>query len=637
MRTRGPDNRFEVRLGRIRSHSGHERVTGFLKKVGRRGGRSRLRSGRTQSRTNAASFQRRVMVKVSIVRMEGRGIGAQRQHLKYIQRDSAAPGDERGGLYDRDGREVDIKAFEAGGKDDRHQFRIIVSPEDSTRMSDLSGFTRDLMSEMKKDLGTKLEWVAADHYDTGQPHTHIVVRGKREDGTDLVMSKDYVSRGIRMRAQELVEIELGPVPQIEGRERFARMVRQHRLTALDRQMMRGASDGVIDVSAPARRGQVWRRQLERARLKYLEGMGLADGLGKGRWQLSSGAPETLKRMGERGDIIKTMHRAMANRGERRIDASSFYDPSAETAKPVTGKILMTGVGDDVADRGYMVLDTLEGKTAYVDIGPTSRLETLAKHQIVTVIPPSQEPRSSDITIARIADGNDGRYAPSLHMADDPSARPEFVEAHVRRLESLRRAGHATRHKDGSWSIPSDYLARAGSYERSAALSRPVQIESRSSLMLREMKSAIGATWLDEQLMDDSGARRTAGFGAEVETAKVARRQFLVQQGFLSDVSAEITQTTLDELANKDLSEAGRSLHERYGKSYSIAPTSGQLRGTYRGAIERPSGKFAIIERSKDFTLVPWREVLERAHGKSVSGLIRGKSISWRFGKDLGIS
>ncbi len=637
MRTRGPDNRFEVRLGRIRSHSGHERVTGFLKKVGRRGGRSRLRSGRTQSRTNAASFQRRVMVKVSIVRMEGRGIGAQRQHLKYIQRDSAAPGDERGGLYDRDGREVDIKAFEAGGKDDRHQFRIIVSPEDSTRMSDLSGFTRDLMSEMKKDLGTKLEWVAADHYDTGQPHTHIVVRGKREDGTDLVMSKDYVSRGIRMRAQELVEIELGPVPQIEGRERFARMVRQHRLTALDRQMMRGASDGVIDVSAPARRGQVWRRQLERARLKYLEGMGLADGLGKGRWQLSSGAPETLKRMGERGDIIKTMHRAMANRGERRIDASSFYDPSAETAKPVTGRILMTGVGDDVADRGYMVLDTLEGKTAYVDIGPTSRLETLAKHQIVTVIPPSQEPRSSDITIARIADGNDGRYAPSLHMADDPSARPEFVEAHVRRLESLRRAGHATRHKDGSWSIPSDYLARAGSYERSAALSRPVQIESRSSLMLREMKSAIGATWLDEQLMDDSGARRTAGFGAEVETAKVARRQFLVQQGFLSDVSAEITQTTLDELANKDLSEAGRSLHERYGKSYSIAPTSGQLRGTYRGAIERPSGKFAIIERSKDFTLVPWREVLERAHGKSVSGLIRGKSISWRFGKDLGIS
>jgi len=88
MRTHGPENRFEVRLGRMRSPSGHERVTGFLKKVSRRGGRSRVRSGRTQRRTSAASFQRRVMVKVSIVRMEGRGIGAQRQHLKYIQRDT---------------------------------------------------------------------------------------------------------------------------------------------------------------------------------------------------------------------------------------------------------------------------------------------------------------------------------------------------------------------------------------------------------------------------------------------------------------------------------------------------------------------------------------------------------------------
>lgn len=637
MVTRGPENRFEVRLGRMRSPPGHERVTGFLKKVGRRSGRMRMRSGRTQRRTSTASFQRRVMVKVSIVRMEGRGIGAQRQHLKYIQRDSAAPSDERGGLYDRDGREVDVKAFDAGGKDDRHQFRIIVSPEDSTRLSDLSGFTRDLMSEMEKDLGTKLEWVAADHYDTGQPHTHIVVRGKREDGTDLVMPKDYVSRGIRMRAQELVEIELGPVPQIEGRERFARMVRQHRLTALDRQMMRGASDGMIDVSAPARRGQVWRRQLERSRLKYLEGLGLADSLGKGRWQLVDGAPETLKRMGERGDIIKTMHRSMANRGERRIDASSFYDPSAETAKPITGKILMTGVGDDVADRGYMVLDTLDGKTAYVDIGPTARLDDLAKHQIVTVIPPGQEPRTSDITIAGIADANNGRYAPSLHMVADPTARPEFVEAHVRRLEALRRAGHATRHKDGSWSIPPDYLDRAGRYERSAALSRPVQIETRSSMRLTDMKTAIGATWLDEQLMADSGASRALGFGAEVEGAKSARRLFLVQQGILHDASDRVTQNTLDELTNKDLREAGKSLSDKFGKPYSIPPISGRLQGTYRGAVERSSGKFAIIERSKDFTLVPWRDVLERAQGKSVSGLIRGKSISWRFGKGLGIS
>ena len=637
MSARDTDNRFEVRLGRIRSASGQERVTGFLKSVGRRGTRRTGGSGRSQQRSVTMAFQRRVMVKVSIVRMDGRGIGAQRQHLKYIQRDSAAQGEERGTLYDRNGRDVDVKAFEDGGKDDRHQFRIIVSPEDSTRMSDLSGFTRDLMQQMETDLGTKLDWVAADHYDTGQPHTHIVIRGKRDDATDLVMPKDYVSHGIRMRAQELVEIELGPVPQIEGRNRMAAMVRSARLTEIDKGIMRPTESGVIDLSSPARRGQLWWRQLERARLKHLSGMGLAEPLGKGRWKIREDAPETLKRMGERGDIIKTMHRAMKDRGLRRVDASSFYDPSVENVKPITGRILLKGVGDDVSGRAFIVLDTLEGKSAYVDIGSPDRLEDFSKDQIVTVVPPSQSPRSSDYTIEAIAQKNNGRYSPSLHMEKDPKARPEYVQAHVRRLEALRRAGHVTRHKDGSWTLPADYLERAGRYERASALSRPVQIDATSRLSLKQMETAVGATWLDKDMRDSPDAQYNQGFGQEVDVASAKRVQFLFKRGVLAKVSDPVTDETLEVLTKRDLEAAGKSLSTNLGKAYRAAPNSGRLSGHYRGAIERPSGKFAIIERSKEFTLVPWREVLERAQGKSVSGLIRGQAISWRYGKGIGIS
>ncbi|MBV9562501.1 MAG: hypothetical protein JOY90_18975 [Bradyrhizobium sp.] len=36
-------------------------------------------------------------------------------------------------------------------------------------------FLRDLMRQMEEDLGTKLDWVAADHFNTGHPHSHIVV------------------------------------------------------------------------------------------------------------------------------------------------------------------------------------------------------------------------------------------------------------------------------------------------------------------------------------------------------------------------------------------------------------------------------------------------------------------------------
>ncbi|MEX6634035.1 DUF3363 domain-containing protein [Hyphococcus lacteus] len=486
-------------------------------------------------------------------------------------------------------------------------------------------------------LGTKLDWVAADHYDTGQPHTHLVIRGKRDDGTDLIIPKDYVSKGIRKRAQELVTIELGPVREIEGRTRMARMVQRQRLTQIDRRLFGSARDGIVDVSAPVRKGQVWRKQLDRARLKFLEKTGLAEPLGKGRWRIQENAEPTLKRMGERGDIIQTMHRAMAGRDQRLIDGTSLYDPGADGAKPVTGKILSQGVGDDVADRAYLIIDDLDGKSRYINLGSSDRLTEFKPDMIVTVEPASREPRSSDGTIDKIAAKNGGRYSELLHMKADGSARPEFVAAHVRRLEALKRAGHVTRNSDGSWTIPSDYLTQAGEYERASALSQPVGISPHSSLSLKQMETAIGATWLDQSLVDGKANTLARGFGGEVERAKVVRRSFLFKSGILKNKSTQFTKAHLIELERRDLVNAGQDLARELGKPYAASPASGQIRGIYAKAVDRPSGKYAVIERAKDFTLVPWRDVLERQSGKSVSGLLRGKTISWSFGRGRGVT
>lgn len=634
------DNHFEVKLGRIRSASGEKRVAGFLKQVGRnasRGTAGRRPGGGGRQRQSSSQFYRRVIVKISIVKMEGRGAAAQRLHLKYIERDSATPDGERGNLYSEQGKDVETKSFAERGVDDRHQFRVIVSPEDAAELADLKAFTRDLAKQIETDLGTKLDWVAADHYDTGQPHTHLVIRGKRDDRTDLVIPKDYVSKGIRERAQGLVTIELGPVPEIDGRTRMARMVQQQRLTQIDRRLFRSAQDGIVDASAPVRKGQVWRKQLDRARLKSLEKMGLAEPLGKGRWRIQENAEPTLKRMGERGDIIKTMHRSMAGRGQRLIDGISLYDPGDDGAKPVTGKILSQGVGDDVADRSYLIIDDLDGKSRYVNLGPSDRLAEFKPGMIVTVEPARHEPRSSDRTIDKIAANNGGRYSDLLHMKADGSARPEFVAAHVRRLEALRRAGHVARHSDGSWTIPSDYLMQAGEYERASALSRPVGISSHSSLSLRQMETAIGATWLDRSLVDGEASPLARGFGSEVERAKALRRSFLFKSGILKNKSTQFTKAHLTELERRDLEYAGKDLARELGKPYAVSPASGQIKGFYAKAVDRPSGKYAVIERAKDFTLVPWREALERQRGKSVSGLLRGKTVSWRFGRGRGVS
>ena len=101
-------------------------------------------------------------------------------------------------------------------KDDRHHFRFIVSPEDAAEMTDLRAFTRDLARQMEADLGTRLDWIAVDHWNTDNPHVHLLVRGVDETGQDLVISRDYISRGLRSRAEELVSIELGPKPEHEN-------------------------------------------------------------------------------------------------------------------------------------------------------------------------------------------------------------------------------------------------------------------------------------------------------------------------------------------------------------------------------------------------------------------------------------
>jgi len=94
-------------------------------------------------------------------------------------------------LFGKDSDDIRASDFADRCDDDRHHFRFIVSPEDAPEMSDLRAFARDLMGQMESDLGTKLDWVAVDHWNTAHPHLHVIVRGVAEDGSDLVIARDY--------------------------------------------------------------------------------------------------------------------------------------------------------------------------------------------------------------------------------------------------------------------------------------------------------------------------------------------------------------------------------------------------------------------------------------------------------------
>ena len=314
----------------------------------------------------------------------------------------------------------------------------------------------------------------------------------------------------------------------------------------------------------------------------------------------------------------------------------IYDSLGPTARPITGRVIKTGILDDVNDRSYLVLDTLVGEALFVETGSQVNIEGIKSGMIVKAGPQSYSPKQSDYTITELASKRGGVYSPSAHEMSDPSAREEYIQAHVRRLEAMRRAGHAERHSDGSWKIPQDYLKRAAAYERKRGFNNSVKLDVVSSAPLKDLTDSIGRTWLDEALRSGVANEHPSGFGEEVNVAKAQRQRFLLSQGLIGN-EQNVTEQTLKSLEQLDLTNAGKSLSRDYDKPYKPAAAEGKVSGIYRKAIVRPSGKYAVIEKSKEFTLVPWRETMDRNLGKSVTGIMKNQTISWALSKGRGIS
>jgi type IV secretory pathway VirD2 relaxase len=155
------------------------------------------------------------VAKTRLVRLGGKGLTGARAHLRYIQRDGVTRDGQPGPLYSAGDDVGDGRAFLERCDGDRHQFRFIVSAEDADQYQDLKSFVRRLMTQMEADLATRLDWVAVDHFNTGHPHTHIMLHGKDDRDQNLVIACEYIGQGIRERAAELVTLDLGPRTDFE--------------------------------------------------------------------------------------------------------------------------------------------------------------------------------------------------------------------------------------------------------------------------------------------------------------------------------------------------------------------------------------------------------------------------------------
>lgn len=643
---------FRPKLGRIRSAGGRasRRYLGklysrmekakpgaFAKRSGARFSGARIGRGAgvaasfaNRSHPFAKFRSRRVAIKIRSVRLGTNGLPKARAHFKYIQRDGAERDGTPGKLYGPERDMVDGEAFLEEGKNDRHQFRIILSPEEAGELEDLNRFTREVMATAERDLGTKLNWVAVNHYDTDHPHVHVVLRGRADDGKDLVIARNYITHGFRRRAEERATLELGERRDLDIANARMREVAKERFTSIDRELQELNIGGVVTFGEPKTVYDRFRMKLFMARLRTLEKMELASRDRDG-WRLSPAMEKTLKDAGRRGDIIRSMEHAV---GET-FSLQNLRDYSSETAPPkLIGRVIGSGAADDAHERRFLGVDGADGHQWHVeiDLKPGAMPPEGA---IVEVSKAEGGPRKSDLAIAAIAGRHGGVYSDEFHAAADPKASPEYRRTHKRRLEALRRAGIVERESDGSWRVPEDYLNRAAEFERGKS---GTQVRVLSWVALEQLPEARARVFLDDALEARAEFETVpSGFGEEMQKAMAVRRRWLMAEG-LAKTEGErlvIDRKRLAALERESVAAEGARLSKQFGKSFEQPVEGERVTGTYRRSVELPAGRFAVVERSKEFSLVPWRKALEARRGMEVSGVIRRGGVTWEFGKNRG--
>lgn len=651
----GPEEgRFRVRPGAPKSRPGSRSprlISQVLKEVSRAGakasGKQGMRPASTFGRGRVAvgiagqglgRNARRVVIKSRFVVLKKAGARSVSTHLRYIERDGTTRDGQKGQAYGADTDAADLQAFEERGQGDRHQFRFIVSVEDAGELEDLRDYTRTLMARMAADLETRLDWVAVDHWDTDNPHTHVVLRGRSGEGrgSDLVIAPDYMAHGMRRRACELATEWLGPRTELEMRQSQQREVEQQRWTGLDRQLQRHAVADVVDLTE--RPGSIQRPlgtqrlNLLRARLQRLEAMGLAERLDAHRWRLAPRMEQTLVAMGERGDILRTMHRAM--KGEQR---ELVTDAQADV--PVVGRIAAKGLDGELHDKPYLVVDGIDGRAHYLRLQVNTDLAELPVGGIVEGKPQVQE-RAVDRTVLDLT--QDGIYTTAHHRLQllqaghrDPQAT---VDVHVRRLEALRRKGIVDRVADGVWAVPSDLLQRVR--QQGAQKEAGHAVELRSHLPLEQQIHAVGSTWLDRALVVSGSPQPVAQrFGAQVQAAMSRRVDFLVEEGLAERRGQRVVlaRNLLTTLTDRELSVVGRRLQQETGKTWRPVRNGETVSGVYRQSVQLVSGRFVVLDDGMGFSFLPWQPVVEMRLSMQLRAVSKAGAVNWEVGAHCGKS
>ena len=626
----------------------------FFKKLNRHGHRSsgpkkiKRRNGiyRGNSFAGMASAQR-VVVKINPVKNKTKGVGSGAgsggqnlyHHIHYISRKKAGKDGEQAILFDGQNEALTRKDFFELCKDDRHHFRMIISPERGEDIEDFQGYVRKIMKRVESDMKTKLEWVGAVHYDTDDTHAHVIIRGKDARGEDLVIGRDYIAFGIRARAQEIATELLGERSLDDIQKSIEKEVDALRVTSLDRFIEKQASEErIIDVSKENNFDKSPHYEaVLKGRLRYLETAGLAKEDPPGVYTLNEDYQDVLYKIATRNDVIKQLY----GRLDGELDDLEVFSLKAGEGSVVEGRLVDKGPADELTDRKYIVIEALQGGKHYVPVGEPFNYEKIDKGSLVRVKPGDQSSGRADYNINLIARQNDGIYDIEKHRSYiekeqnyiEEDAREGYLGSHIKRIETLEQNEAVTDMGQGRYKVPEDVIEKGK--EISAKINAREKkrfypkLDILSAHAPEDLTDAAKKTWLDKELYARQQKKADAFQTDEsLEKALEKRQDWLVKNNLAliqSNGDFALRKTALRDLTIMEVHQEGKFLATKAGLEFNSQKVKADQEFTYLGHTELESGKWAVVMRGKELQMARLDKAPEIEKGQKIifSALERG--------------
>ncbi len=300
---------------------------------------------------------------------ENKSLGLWRAHGNYLARENGQNENEKGLGFSEESNEIEIAqcldSWQKAG--DPRLWKIIISPEFGDKL-DLKEHTRLFVKQLELDLETSLNWVAIDHYNTDNPHVHLLIRGIDQLGKNLDITPAYLKQGMRLRSQEIATKQIGYRTEAHAILARERQITSDRFTSLDNAILNRSTEMgghkifSLETRVPeSESAREYRIHLIK-RLKKLEESGIVKKLVDNSWQLPLNFKEQLKESGRLSAGLKILERHKSKMTDP--NQSLVYSTLKNVGEKIIGRILGAGLDPDT-DKPYLLIEAVDGKAHYI--------------------------------------------------------------------------------------------------------------------------------------------------------------------------------------------------------------------------------------------------------------------------------